>query len=779
MSLCINPNCKQNNSDQQLFCKNCGSEILLLGRYQVVRLLSEKGGFADTYEVMHHGVMQVMKVLKDSNPKAIELFEREFEVLNQSEHPGIPKAEEYFKFTPRDSSVPLHCLVMEKIFGTDLEEYIKQRGKPIDERCAIDWLDQIAHILQVIHERKLLHRDIKPSNIILRPDGQLALIDFGAVGRFDNGGGSQSPISPTYIYTPGYASPEQTMGRAVPESDFFSLGRTFVYLLTGKQIVEMLDEDRAFNWESYVPHISPGFVAQIDRMMREPVSERPHSASEIINWVVENRAISKSYNSFHNKPSSLPSHPQPISPSQSAPTVIPASGATTPVNPTVSTAPPSAVPANQSVDAPPVGNINPDRHSSSNRNKAIALGAIAGVALLGAGGYGISQLFKTSPNPIGNNNNSNNGETNRVAATSTQCSAKELVKKSGNLYGVIEIGSKGIKAEVIQELDKLNDAGFKYVARDDKEDIESRNVNATNPSTKDDTVAAVTGVMKEMQDRFSIPCEQIVIYGSSGLAKKAPHKDELLNAIQSATGRKMEFISAADEAKYVFDGVVPDWRRGEVISVDIGSGNTKGAFLKDGKKDYETYDISVGTGDFSREIDKSRGDKSFTIAAEAQKKAVVIPAIRNAIQLKPALLNSPRIYLAGGISWALATLTHPCDKEQTIVRKEERVAGFTRLRAEDINTFYNNATRDRKTLFQPNLSACTPEQLQKAQKDINKIQKDTFSENDLIAGAEILRAFSQELKFSEKESIFFARYAIEALPIGYLIQQLDKNSAAN
>jgi serine/threonine protein kinase len=212
MSLCINPNCKQSNSEQQLFCKSCGSEILLLGRYQVVRLLSEKGGFADTYEVMHHGVMRVLKVLKDSNPKAIELFQREFEVLNQSDHPGIPKAEEYFEFMPRGGSVPLQCLVMEKILGTDLEEYVKQCGKPIDERCAIEWLDQLVHILQVIHDRKLLHRDIKPSNIILQPDGQLALIDFGAVGRFDLGG-TQSPISPTFIYTPGYAAPEQTLGK--------------------------------------------------------------------------------------------------------------------------------------------------------------------------------------------------------------------------------------------------------------------------------------------------------------------------------------------------------------------------------------------------------------------------------------------------------------------------------------------------------------------------------------------------------------------------------------
>jgi serine/threonine protein kinase len=771
MSLCINPNCKQSNSEQQLFCKSCGSEILLLGRYQVVRLLSEKGGFADTYEVMHHGVMRVLKVLKDSNPKAIELFQREFEVLNQSDHPGIPKAEEYFEFMPRGGSVPLQCLVMEKILGTDLEEYVKQCGKPIDERCAIEWLDQLVHILQVIHDRKLLHRDIKPSNIILQPDGQLALIDFGAVGRFDLGG-TQSPISPTFIYTPGYAAPEQTLGKAVPESDFFSLGRTFVYLLTGRQIVEMLDADRAFNWETHVRHISPGFVSEIDRMMREPVGERPRSATEIIDWVTNNRSISKSHGNFHNKPIGLPIHSTPPIPtSQTAETVIPASTVPS-VNSTPTAAPrvPSSVPITQVVNP----NAKSPDPKKSPRKGAIIAGAIAAIALLGTGAYGIGRLLnnKSAIDPVAKNDK--NDGTGGTAVAASQCSAKELVKKSGNLYGVIEIGSKGIKAEVIQELDKLNDAGFKYIARDDKEDIESRNVNATVPSTKNDTVAAVTGVMAEMQQRFSIPCEQIVIYGSSGLAKKAPHKDELLAAIETATGRKMEFISAADEAKYVFDGVVPDWRRSEVISVDIGSGNTKGAFLKSGQKEDETYSVPVGTADFSREIDKKRGDKSFTLAAEEQKKAIVIPEIRNAIQLKPALLNSPRIYLAGGISWALATLTHPCDKEQTVARKEERVAGFTKLRAEDINTFYNNATRDRKTLFQPNLSACTPEQLKRVQKDINKIKTDAFSENDLIAGAEILRAFSQELKFSEKESIFFARYAIEALPIGYLIQQLEK-----
>jgi serine/threonine protein kinase len=751
MSLCINPTCKQSNSDEQLFCRSCGSEILLLGRYQVIRLLSEKGGFADTYEVVHHGVKRVLKVLKDTNPKAIELFRREFEVLNQSDHPGIPKAEEYFEFMPRGGSLPLQCLVMEKILGTDLEEFIKQRGNPIDERCAIEWLDQIAQILQVIHDRKLLHRDIKPSNIILQPDGQLALIDFGAVGRFDNPQSTQ-PLSPTFIYTPGYAAPEQTMGKAIPESDFFSLGCTLVYLLTGKQMSQMRDSEGEFNWQTQVTHVSPELVGIIDRMTQNQVAARPRSATEIIDWVVENRAISKSFSSYHNP--SLPTHPAtPIASSRPAPTAIPTGSEFNLASQ------PTPLSATQSQPA--------------KRKGLLILGAIAGISLLGAGAYGLSLILKPTPSTTaieaGNSNNDQVGAT----TAAVKCSAKDLVKKSGNNYGVIEVGSKGVKAEVIQELDQANEAGFKYIARE--EDIDTRNVNPIDPATQADTVQAVTAIMSEMQTRFSIPCEQIVIYGSSGVAKKAPHKTELVAAIQAASGRTMEFISVADESKYVFDGVVPDWRRDQVVTIDIGSGNTKGAFLDD--KKYVTYEVPIGTGDSTIQIDKSLDDRSFTAKAEEQTKSKVVPAIRQVLRQQPKLANSPRIYLAGGIVWAMATLTRPCEPEQSIARKkEERVSSFTRLRAEDINTFYNNATRSRKTLFEPNLSSCTPAQLTKVTKEIKNVEK-KFPDKDLIAGAGILRAFSQELNFVDKESIFFARYAIEALPIGYLIQRLEKRSS--
>jgi serine/threonine protein kinase len=677
--------------------------------------LSDKGGFADTYEVMHQGVPKVMKMLKQQSQKAMELFEREFEVLKQSNHPGIPKAEDYFNFVPKHSQTqtPLHCLVMEKIFGTDLEEYIKQIGRPIDQKCALEWLFQLAHILEEIHTKQLLHRDIKPSNIILQPDGQLVLIDFGAVKQIAS---IQAGGQNTWIFTPGYAAPEQEYGSPVVQSDFFALGRTFTYLLTAKEPKTLVNPNtNEVNWHPYVTNISPVLVEFIDRLMEHPVEKRPANAQAIL----------------------------------------------------------AQLAAIQNTLYPPIAISDPTASQPTKLPRSIDWWKFLIpllILLLGGAVWGIIWLRNSgSQSP---SNGGNGGNNLSVTNLDSKCSTSTLVKKSGNLYGAIEIGSTGIKSEVIQELATPNEDGLTLIARD--EEIEDRNTTAIEPKAQAETVSAVKDVVKEIQQRFQIPCEQIVIYGSSGLAE-APHKDALAQDIQAQTGRAVNFISNEEEATLVFDGVVPQWRRSEVVTIDIGSGNIKGAYLEDDRSNkHAIFSIPLGTKKFTKEINAKRGADSFITAAANAKRDLLVPEIREFIQRKPGFQTLPRVYLAGGISWALFTLVRPCEPEQTIKTKEERNALYGRIYPEDINTFYNNATRDRKTLFEPDLSQCTPKQREQAEKDINKLKSgDVFSVDNLIAGAEILRAFANELDFSHKERIFFSRFAKDALPIGYLKQQLQ------
>lgn len=309
MSLCVNPNCPQpHNPDNALFCQSCGSELLLSGRYRVTQRLSKQGGFASTYEVSHGGTLKILKILKEESPKAIELFQREIEVLKQSQHPGIPKGEEYFCTFPKGHSTPLHCLVMEKVEGMDLEEYISEWGiSPIDESCALEWLFQLADILAEIHGQGLLHRDIKPSNIILRPDGQLVLIDFGAVGRFS----SIQRGSKTYVYTPGYAAPEQEQGQAVPQSDFFSLGRTFVYLLTGKRPQDLFDsKGLVLQWHGAVSNLSPALLQFIDQLMADSPDQRPKNSQEFLHRLtVLRETLERPSNGFSSPDASTTSLP--------------------------------------------------------------------------------------------------------------------------------------------------------------------------------------------------------------------------------------------------------------------------------------------------------------------------------------------------------------------------------------------------------------------------------------------------------------------------------------
>lgn len=299
MSYCINPDCPYPedlaNTDRPLCC-HCGSQLLLLDRYRVVRLLSDNSGFANIYEVRDGQVLKILKTLKqqhNSNTKAVELFVQEATVLSQLEHPGIPKIDSqgYFQYFSPERAEPIHCFIMEKIDGPNLKEWMLQQGNLlINEKQALDWLEQIARILHLVHQKNYFHRDIKLQNIMLRSTGQLVLIDFGTaremtytyLARMGQSG------NVTKVSSAGYTPPEQQQGRAVPQSDFYALGRTFIYLLTGKQLEDKDIYDpytNEFYWRRFAPDISTEFADFIDRLMAYRAIDRPKDTTEILDTI--------------------------------------------------------------------------------------------------------------------------------------------------------------------------------------------------------------------------------------------------------------------------------------------------------------------------------------------------------------------------------------------------------------------------------------------------------------------------------------------------------------
>lgn len=296
MSYCVNPKCPQPDdsaNQNHTHCIHCGTEVLIQERYRIIRQIGS-GGFGKTYEVEDDGTNKVIKVLLQNHEKALQLFKQEADVMMRLTCPGVPKVQPdgYFEIPLPEGQDTLHAIVMEKINGLNLREWMKKRrNKPIAEELAIDWLKQLSEILAVVHQEQFFHRDIKPLNIMIKRNGQLVLIDFGAAREVTNtyfakvGQGQNI----TGIVSPGYTAPEQANGKAVPQSDFYSLGRTFVFLITGKTPTCFSEHPRTGKlvWRKSAPHISDGFADVIDYLMASFPGKRPQNAQAIIRCLEE------------------------------------------------------------------------------------------------------------------------------------------------------------------------------------------------------------------------------------------------------------------------------------------------------------------------------------------------------------------------------------------------------------------------------------------------------------------------------------------------------------
>ncbi|WP_261204482.1 serine/threonine protein kinase [Laspinema sp. D2d] len=284
MSYCINPNCiHRENPDTESHCGNCGSPLLISDRYRIKTPLREPNPAypCDIYEIQDWGEQEwgtpkVMKVLKfTTQPDFVRLFKQEARVLIWLRHPGIPQVEPggYFILTLGDRK-SLHGFVMEKKAGKTLEEQIETQG-PISESVACKGLAQLMEIIRTIHHEGLVHRDIKPSNLILTPDGQVHLIDFGSV--------ADRQSRSTRVGTSGYAPPEQLLGDTQLQSDFFAIARTWLYSLTGLTPLDFPETPEGqLIWRNLLPDLSLEFAQLLDDLMAPDWHSRPQSAQAIL-----------------------------------------------------------------------------------------------------------------------------------------------------------------------------------------------------------------------------------------------------------------------------------------------------------------------------------------------------------------------------------------------------------------------------------------------------------------------------------------------------------------
>ncbi|GCE48290.1 hypothetical protein KTH_31590 [Thermosporothrix hazakensis] len=172
---------------------------------------------------------------------AIDRFHKEIELLRDLKHPRIASLK--LPFQDRGN----YYFAMEFVPGRSLEKILEDANKPLPEEQVIKWMIQVCEALSYIHSRvpPIILRDLKPGNIMITPDNEVQLIDFGIARRFDPNKrtntenlGTISYASPEHlgsITMPGQRRSADNPGRLVQtdaRSDIYSLGATMYHLLT-------------------------------------------------------------------------------------------------------------------------------------------------------------------------------------------------------------------------------------------------------------------------------------------------------------------------------------------------------------------------------------------------------------------------------------------------------------------------------------------------------------------------------------------------------------------
>ncbi|MES2644703.1 MAG: serine/threonine-protein kinase [Myxococcota bacterium] len=288
-------------------CSSCGASPLLVGRFRLVGTLGQ-GRSGTTFRAIRveDGAVVAVKEMPlrgADSAKARALFQREARVLRQLAHPNIPRhIEDFVAGRGKHATI---FLVEELVEGMDLAR--EMEGRRYDEGAVLDVLLGLLPILVYLHglSPPVIHRDLKPRNVMRRADGQLVLLDFGAVrdALVDSELGG-STVAGTF----GYMAPEQFRGDATAASDLYGLGALAIALLTRREPNTLVDTTGHVRWKAHV-EVSPGLSALLDRLLDREMDRRPRSAGVVLEEVRRLRAMPKTA-----------ATPEPTAPTQSPPT---------------------------------------------------------------------------------------------------------------------------------------------------------------------------------------------------------------------------------------------------------------------------------------------------------------------------------------------------------------------------------------------------------------------------------------------------------------------------
>ncbi|MEM9594715.1 MAG: serine/threonine-protein kinase [Acidobacteriota bacterium] len=257
-----------------------------IGSYRVVRRLA-LGGMGEVLLGHDDGLdrpVAIKRIRPEAHlvPARRERFRREAQTVAQLDHPVIVRVYELIE------AGDLECIVMEYVEGEDLRRRVREKQIPIPfaVKLGIDITDGLA----LAHDHGIIHRDLKTDNVLVGPDGQCKILDFGIAKQLLK---SQEALTQpsALIGTCRSMAPEQAMQGVVgPRSDIFSFGVLLYEMVTGISPFEGANDLQTLKRLTMDPHrparevrskVPAELSELIDDLLAKDPDHRPSSAGEV------------------------------------------------------------------------------------------------------------------------------------------------------------------------------------------------------------------------------------------------------------------------------------------------------------------------------------------------------------------------------------------------------------------------------------------------------------------------------------------------------------------
>lgn len=248
-------------------------------RYQILEMVG-RGSTAEVYSVWDQRLSKqwAMKCFLSHNGQVKQPSTAEAQILLSLDHPLLPKIIDIDRWQERA------ILVRDLVPGDDLENFVDEHG-PFSIETLENPIRSLAKVLDYLHDRPspIVYRDLKPANVIVRPDGALALVDFGITRVYH----------PLYLAdteplgTKGYCAPEQYgYKQSCPSTDVYALGALIYFMLTGNHLACVSE---GLLWEDFQTAPLMRLKQVISKCMAHDIDNRYASAMSVVDAIYLNQ----------------------------------------------------------------------------------------------------------------------------------------------------------------------------------------------------------------------------------------------------------------------------------------------------------------------------------------------------------------------------------------------------------------------------------------------------------------------------------------------------------